>query len=348
LKGCGKTVQVIALLTALFNKTGTGKDLQQIRDRNKEVQKHLVSLRKLRDEALYQGGIVDDDDAEWRKTLGLSPWHPVLIIVPPTILESWKSKGFEVFSHFSVATYSSTRKTEVLDAVRYGAVDILLCPKSQFQSDEHARVLNQINWKLVVIDEFHNYKNVKGKLSNHLRELKRTHNPLILGMTGTLMQNNHKELWNLIDLVETNYLHEYELFKENYEKPILMARQKVADPAAIARSEAASSEIRKKLAKIKIERKKKDVLGDQLTAKTERVIFCSLTKLQKEVYRLLIELPDFDNVKRGGCPCDCGVNQSFFRKFKRLTEKSEQIGKFHLKIDLYNVHFQSHHQCYDY
>lgn len=102
-------------------------------------------------------------------------------------------------------------------------------------------------------------------------------------------------------------------------------RQKGAEPSTVERSEKASKALRTKLAKIMIERRKVDVIGDMLPQKSERVIFCSLSKLQKEVYRHVVELPDFDLVKKASTPCDCGVNQNFFRAFRRLTSKAEQL-----------------------
>lgn len=74
-----------------------------------------------------------------------------------------------------------------------------------------------------------------------------------------------------------------------------------------------------------IERKKADVLGEQLTSKSEQLILCDPSPLQKEVYRHVVELPDFDMVKRGHAPCDCGVNRHFFQKFYRLRTKKEQV-----------------------
>lgn len=46
----------------------------------------------------------------------------------------------------------------------------------------------------------------------------------MIGMTGTLMQNDHSELWNLVDLVETDYLGDYKAFKDQVSIPIKIAR----------------------------------------------------------------------------------------------------------------------------
>lgn len=74
-----------------------------------------------------------------------------------------------------------------------------------------------------------------------------------------------------------------------------------------------------------IERKKEDVLGDQLPEKNEQVIFCELSPLQKEVYRHVLQLPDFELVRKGSAPCDCGINMHIFKQFLRLSSKAEQV-----------------------
>jgi SNF2 family DNA or RNA helicase len=216
-------VQVIALLCALFNKTGTRKDLLDIRDRNAFVRKQILKVQKLKDQAMHMGEVLNENIGEWNKTLSLSPWNPVMIIVPPTILDTWKT-AFETFSHFSVSFYSSKTKMDAIQSVLYGGADILIVPKSAFQDERHLNELKRVKWKLIVIDEFHNFKNYKAKISIHLRELKELHHPLILGMTGTPMQNNHTELWNLVDLVETNYFGTKDEFKNNIDRPITVGR----------------------------------------------------------------------------------------------------------------------------
>jgi SNF2-related domain len=100
----------------------------------------------------------------------------------------------------------------------------VLLRKSLFQSDDQFRDIKEIKWKLVVIDEFHNYKGKKTKIACNMRTLKEAHNPLMLGMSGTLMQNNHKELWNLVDLIETGFLGTEADFNENIGKPISYGR----------------------------------------------------------------------------------------------------------------------------
>ena len=183
----------------------------------------MIKLRKQKDQALRMGEVLDENIDEWKASLSLSPWNPCMIIVPPTIVDTWKN-AFRTFSHFSVSFYSSKTKVAAINSMIYGSADILVVPKSAFQDEKHLIEFSRVNWKLIIIDEFHNFKNHKAKISINLRELKEVHQPLVLGMTGTLMQNNHTELWNLVDLVESNYFGTLEEFKEHIERPITQGR----------------------------------------------------------------------------------------------------------------------------
>jgi SNF2 family DNA or RNA helicase len=43
-------------------------------------------------------------------------------------------------------------------------------------------------------------------------------------MTGTLMQNNHEELWNLVNLVQPGHFGDWDSFKGHISLPILFGR----------------------------------------------------------------------------------------------------------------------------
>lgn len=74
-----------------------------------------------------------------------------------------------------------------------------------------------------------------------------------------------------------------------------------------------------------IERKKEDVLGDLIPEKNEQVIFCELSPLQKEAYKHVVNLPDFELVKKGNSPCDCGINIHIFKEYLKCSCKAEQL-----------------------
>ena len=84
----------------------------------------------------------------------------------------------------------------------------------------------------------------------------------------------------------------------------------------------------RKLSEIYLQRKKEDVLGDQLPKKDERVLFCELSGLQKRIYEHVLTLPDYELLRKAQCPCDCGRNREFFRKYVRLASVAERLAYY--------------------
>jgi SNF2 family DNA or RNA helicase len=102
-------------------------------------------------------------------------------------------------------------------------------------------------------------------------------------------------------------------------------RSKNADEAAIQRSARKVEALNQKLKKIMIVRKKEEVLKDQLPEKTEQLVLCELSPLQKQVYKNVLQLPDFQLVKTGSAPCDCCVNAQYFRRYQKLKSPAERL-----------------------
>ena len=52
-------------------------------------------------------------------------------------------------------------------------------------------------------------------------------------------------------------------------------------------------------------RRMKSLIAHQLPKKTDKVVFCPLTELQKDAYTEFLESDICDYVRRSGEPCDC-------------------------------------------
>lgn len=106
-------------------------------------------------------------------------------------------------------------------------------------------------------------------------------------------------------------------------------RQKGANAQTRSKSKAVSEKLRERLDKLMIKRRKEDVfLDNQIPEKNEQVLFCDLSPLQKEVYMHVLQLPDFELVKYGSRPCDCGINQEVFREIRKLSCQAERLEYF--------------------
>lgn len=98
----GKTLQVISLLAALFEKTGSALDQKQLHlrrrvvdERKKERDDDLIACRNML-QRQRQGRL---EYSEGDEELGLSSWVPVLVCVPPSVIDNWQ-REFETFGHF--------------------------------------------------------------------------------------------------------------------------------------------------------------------------------------------------------------------------------------------------------
>lgn len=163
--GCGKTVQVMSLLAALFGKVGSGLDALKIEQRQEKVKALQQHRKQQEDKALMEGRLSDIfkskalDTTEIQELELSQRWWPILIVVPPTVLDNWK-KEISQFTHFSVACYSGPDKVNALKQVECGMAEIMLTKRSMLQHVSDFSEINgaHVKWKLVVIDEFHVFK----------------------------------------------------------------------------------------------------------------------------------------------------------------------------------------------
>jgi SNF2 family DNA or RNA helicase len=188
--GLGKTVQMLALLSALLLKTGTHNDYVELKRRRQLAHEWVADEESRRNRMLEQGRVWHATDASQKPEL-LPSWAPVLILAPSSILDNWIGDG-KTWGHFQMTIYQSKDDYSGINEIRNGACEILLVSHKLFEMENHFAVLNEIPWKLVVVDEHHRLKNPKSKATTNLRVLRDDHCAPVLGLTGTVMQNNHK------------------------------------------------------------------------------------------------------------------------------------------------------------
>ena len=82
-------------------------------------------------------------------------WAPILVIVPPSVIDNWKNE-FEAWGHFEVCTYQGSRREKALQKVKEGISEVLVVGKSLAMT--YASKLMEVPWKLIVVDEVHAYK----------------------------------------------------------------------------------------------------------------------------------------------------------------------------------------------
>lgn len=241
--GVGKTVQVLALISAFLEKKGNHEDKLELQRRRKAADKWRADEDLARDRALQQGQAFVEAKAIIPEHLPV--WAPVLILAPSAILDNWVGDS-KTWGYFQMSNYFSEDQYAGVMNIRTGASEILLVSHKLFEMENHFNTLNEIPWKLVIVDEHHKVKNPKAKLTKNLKALRDEQCVPIVGLTGTVMQNNHQgkhdsvllrqdyrknpltffrtELHCLLDLAAKGLIGEWTEFREHFSKPIKLAR----------------------------------------------------------------------------------------------------------------------------
>ena len=141
----------------------------------------------------------------------------ILIVVPASLRNQWNIELGEKFYLPSVVMESGKyREEKEKEESPFGIEDKIIICSYDFAAS-HAEEINKIRWDLVVFDEAHKLRNVYKKDSvraNTLKDALRPYHKLLL--TATPLQNNLKELFGLISIIDDEFFSSAKTFEEQY------------------------------------------------------------------------------------------------------------------------------------
>ena len=131
----------------------------------------------------------------------------VLILTPPSIMQQWRDEMLGKFD-LDFAMYRN-------DSHYDGAMshDLLLMSHSSAVYPKQSALLNAAYWDLVVVDEAHSMKNSETYKHQLVRDLPKRN---LLLLTATPVQNNLREMYNLVDLLRPGHLGTWKQFSDTY------------------------------------------------------------------------------------------------------------------------------------
>ncbi|KAK4995235.1 DNA repair protein rhp26, partial [Elasticomyces elasticus] len=159
----------------------------------------------------------------------------------------------------------------------------------------YADLLIPVDWEYAVLDEGHKIRNPNTAITIYCKEL-RTHNRVIL--SGTPMQNNLTELWSLFDFVFPMRLGTLVNFRQQFEFPIKQGGYANASNLQVETAMKCAETLKDTISPYLLQRFKIDVAAD-LPKKSERVLFCKLTKLQRDAYETFLNSDDMRGILNG-------------------------------------------------
>ncbi|KAJ7685280.1 DNA repair protein, SNF2 family [Mycena polygramma] len=148
---------------------------------------------------------------------------------------------------------------------------------------------------LLLCDEGHRLKNSDSLTFQSLNALNVKRRVIL---TGTPIQNDLSEYFSLLNFANPNFLGTKNDFRKNFENLIIRGRDSEASNDVKAESEKKLKELGGLVTKFII-RRTNDLLSKYLPVKYEQVVFCKLSDLQLQLYRLFIKSPEIQALLRG-------------------------------------------------
>ena len=159
----------------------------------------------------------------------------------------------------------------------------------------YAELLIPTDWEYAVLDEGHKIRNPNTAITIYCKEL-RTANRIIL--SGTPMQNNLVELWSLFDFVFPMRLGTLVNFRQQFEIPIRQGGYANASNLQVQTAMQCAETLKETISPYLLQRFKADVASD-LPKKSEQVLFCKLTKFQRNIYENFLASDDLKAIIDG-------------------------------------------------
>jgi DNA excision repair protein ERCC-6 len=170
---------------------------------------------------------------------------------------------------------------------------ILVTTYSGLQS--YADALVDVDWDCAILDEGHKIRNPDAGITFSCKELRTPHRIIL---SGTPMQNSLVDLWSLFDFVFPMRLGNLVTFKNQFENPIRQGGYASASNLQVQTAAKCAETLKDAISPYLLQRFKADVTSD-LPQKSEQVIFCKLTQLQRTIYRRFLNSEDMASIVRG-------------------------------------------------
>ncbi|KAF2205975.1 DNA repair and recombination protein RAD26 [Delitschia confertaspora ATCC 74209] len=280
---------------------------------------------------------------------------PVIVVCPATVMKQWVNEFHKWWPAFRVSilhtsgsgmldTKREDRMEKELERRGFGDFDETLTKRGKaakrvvekVKRDGHilvttysglqtyAEFLIPTEWQYAVLDEGHKIRNPNTSITIHCKELQ-TPNRIIL--SGTPIQNNLTELWSLFDFVYPMRLGTLVNFKTQFEIPIKQGGYANAGNLQYETAVRCAETLKDAISPYLLQRFKVDVATD-LPEKKEKILFCKLTRQQREAYEKFLSSGEMQSILNGKRQMLYGVD--YLRKVCNhpdLLEHKEQKKK---------------------
>jgi len=203
--------------------------------------------------------------------------QPMCVVAPLTTLGHWK-REIEKWTDMNAVVFDGSAADREVCAeyefyvgnTREVKFDVLLVSFENVR--RNVEIFEQFSWAMCVVDEAHKMKDVNSQTTASVMSLR--YDWLLL-LTGTPIQNNIKELYGMLHILDPRQFHSWDDFKEEF-----------CDASGDVDAEQVMR-LRDILKPRMLRRMKEDV--EKIPTKEEIVVWVELTPQQRAYYRALYE-----------------------------------------------------------
>ncbi|KAJ4847374.1 Protein PHOTOPERIOD-INDEPENDENT EARLY FLOWERING 1 [Turnera subulata] len=203
-------------------------------------------------------------------------WGPHLIVVPTSVMLNWETEFLKWCPAFKILTYFGSAKERKLKRQGWMKPNSFhVCITTYRLVIQDSKVFKRKKWKYLILDEAHLIKNWK---SQRWQTLLNFNSKRRILLTGTPLQNDLMELWSLMHFLMPHIFQSHQEFKDWFSNPIsgMVEGQERVNKEVVDR-------LHNVLRPFLLRRLKRDV-EKQLPMKHEHVIYCRLSKRQRNLY----------------------------------------------------------------
>ncbi|KAL6522407.1 Pharynx and intestine in excess protein 1 [Orobanche minor] len=203
-------------------------------------------------------------------------WGPHLIVVPTSVMLNWETEFLKWCPAFKILTYFGSAKERRIKRQGWMKPNSFhVCITTYRLVIQDSKVFKRKKWKYLILDEAHLIKNWK---SQRWQTLLNFNSKRRILLTGTPLQNDLMELWSLMHFLMPHIFQSHQEFKDWFSNPIsgMVEGQEKVNKEVIDR-------LHNVLRPFILRRLKKDV-EKQLPMKHEHVIYCRLSRRQRNLY----------------------------------------------------------------
>lgn len=229
-------------------------------------------------------------------------FRPSLVVCPATMLKQWLREIRSWYPSFRVAILHESARTNSLSKVSRSEIvrRISNSPSGILVTTyDHMRIcksdLLRVRWGYVVLDEGHKIRNPDAEVTLTAKQFPTVHR---LIMSGSPIQNRLIELWSLFDFVFPGKLGTLPIFQAQFAIPIQQGGYANASSLQVATAYKCAVILRDMVSPYLLRRRKADV-ATALPKKIERVLFCSLTTSQREMYKSYLASKELSEILNG-------------------------------------------------